>query len=213
MHTTREVVNRLTRYRSVLEKLRALGLVKVFSDNLADALGVSPAMVRKDFSFFHLTGNKRGGYKVEDLIRRLNEILGKEEIHKVIIVGCGKIGTALMNYSGFVRERIRIVAGFDAIPERLDPKAPIPVLDLAKLKSVIDREQVRVAVLTVPETAAAHVVEQLTAAGIKGILNFAPVLLKSTDECIVQNINIALEIENLFYLVHFMQQGLKGEHD
>lgn len=210
MHTTREVVNRLTRYRSVLEKFRALGLVKVFSDNLADALGVSPALVRKDFSVFRLTGNKRGGYKVDDLITRLNTILGKNDVQKIVIIGCGKIGTALMNYSGFMREHIRIVAGFDVVPERLEPKAATPVYDLSKLPEVVKKEQVHVAVLTVPEGAAAHAVEVMARAGIKGVLNFAPILLKGADGLVVQNINIAMEIENLFYLVHFMQQGMKG---
>ena len=211
MQATREMVVRLTRYRSVLEKLRSLGFVKVFSDNLADALGVSSALVRKDFSSFHLTGNKRGGYKVDDLVSRLNTILGKDEEQKVVIVGCGKIGTALMNYSGFMRERIRVVAGFDSDPQRLTPQAAIPVLDMSKLKSVVQKEQVRVAVLTVPESAAAVVADACADAGIKGILNFAPVLLKSTGDMTIQNINIASEIENLFYLVRFMQHGLKSE--
>lgn len=211
MQTTREMVIRLTRYRGVLEKLRSLGFVKVFSDNLADALGVSSALVRKDFSSFHLTGNKRGGYKVDDLISRLNTILGKNEEQKVIIVGCGKIGTALMNYSGFMQGRIRVVAGFDSDPQRIAPQAAIPVLDLARLKSVVQKEQVRVAVLTVPESAAAAVADACAEAGIKGILNFAPVLLKGGDDMMIQNINIASEIENLFYLVRFMQHGLKSE--
>lgn len=211
MQATRETVIRLTRYRSVMEKLRSLGFVKVFSDNLADALGVSSALVRKDFSTFHLTGNKRGGYKVDDLITRLNTILGRDDEQKVIIIGCGKIGTALMNYSGFMREHIRVVAGFDTDPQRLAPQAAIPVLDLSKLKSVVQKEQVRVAVLTVPESGAAVVANACADAGIKGILNFAPVLLKSNGDMMIQNINIASEIENLFYLVRFMQHGLKGE--
>ena len=211
MQTTREMVMRLTRYRSVLEKLRSLGFVKVFSDNLADALGVSSALVRKDFSAFHLTGNKRGGYKVEDILARLNNILGKDEEQKVIIVGCGKIGTALMNYRGFSRERIRVVAGFDANPDRLAPQAPIPVLDPSRLKAVVNKEQVRVAVLTVPESAATQAADQLADAGIKGILNFAPARIKGGPELVIQNINIASEIENIFYLVHFIQHGIKGD--
>ncbi|MBP7275067.1 MAG: redox-sensing transcriptional repressor Rex [Kiritimatiellae bacterium] len=213
MQTTREMVMRLTRYRSVLEKLRSLGLIKVFSDNLADALGVSSALVRKDFSAFHLTGNKRGGYKVEDLLSRLNSILGKDAEQKVIIVGCGKIGTALMNYHGFSRERIRVVAGFDTNPDRLAPQAAIPVLDLARLKTVIQKENARVAVLAVPESAAPPAAEQLAEAGIKGILNFAPAMLKSGPNLVIQNINIASELENIFYLVHFMQHGIQGDAD
>jgi redox-sensing transcriptional repressor len=175
---------------------------------MADALGVSPALVRKDFSVFGLTGNKRGGYKVDDLLQRMNTILGKEDVQKVIIVGCGKIGTALMNYSGFARERICIVAGFDTNPDRLAPNAPIPVLGMDRLGDLLQKEHVQVAIMTVPEGAASSVADLLVAAGIKGILNFTPTILKGTDRMTVHNINIALEIENLFYLVHFTQQGL-----
>ena len=206
MSVTREAVNRLCRYKNLLEKLQSLGFVKVFSDNLADAVGVSSALVRKDFSVFGLAGNKRGGYRVEELVGQMNRILGKDEAQKVIIVGCGKIGTALMNYRGLARERIRIVAGVDVNPAKVAPAAPVPVRDLLEMPELIRREKIRVAILAVPETVAAHVAGTLIAAGIKGILNFAPILLKSTDECIVQNINIALELENLFYHVRFAQK-------
>jgi redox-sensing transcriptional repressor len=200
------VVIRLSRYKNVLYRLKSLGFVRVFSDNLADALGISPALVRKDFSVFGISGNKRGGYRIEDLIAQLGRILGKDEVQKVVLVGCGKIGTALMAYRGFAREQIRIAAGFDVNPSKLDPKAPIPILDMGELPGVIAREGIKVAIVTVPETAAGHVVETLIAAGIRGILNFAPISLKSSDACFIHNINIALELENLFYFVRFADQ-------
>ena len=96
-----EIIKRLSQYKSVLQKLKTLGFVKVFSDNLGDAIGVSSSLVRRDFTAFGLTGNKRGGYNIDELITRLNTILGKEDVQRIIIVGCGKIGTALMNYTGF----------------------------------------------------------------------------------------------------------------
>jgi len=204
--TNKEVVQRLSRYKSVLHKLKSLGFVKVFSDNLADALGISPALVRKDFSVFGLSGNKRGGYKIDDLVGQLDTILGKDEPRNAIILGCGKIGTALMNYKGFAHERIRIVAGFDVNPAKLDPAAPIPMLDMAELDAVIAREQARIAIMTVPEAAANHTLELLVAKGIRGVLNFAPVALKSSAGCIIHNINIAMEIENLFHLVRFAEK-------
>ena len=178
MNATKEVVVRLTKYKSVLEKLRSLGFVKVFSDNLADALGVSPALVRKDFSFFGLAGKKRAGYRVEDLIAQLNHILGVDEVQRVIVVGCGKIGTALMRYRGFAREKIRVVSGFDVDPTKIDPNAPVPIRDLNEIPYIVKSESIRVAILSVPETVASQVAETLVAAGIKGILHFAPILLK-----------------------------------
>ena len=198
-----DIAHRLSQYRSVLYKLQALGFVKVFSDNLGDALELSPALVRKDFSLFHLTGNKRGGYQIDDLLAKLNRLLGKDKVQKIIIVGCGKIGQALMNYNGFHREGIQVIAGFDTNPAVINPAAAIPILDLKELKAYVKREGVRIAIMAVPDNAATQVLELLRSSEIKGVLNFAPVPLKGSDTCIIRNINIGLEIENLFYFVKF----------
>ncbi len=195
----RETVNRLSNYRKVLIKLKSLGFQKVFSDNLADALGVSAAQVRKDFSLFGLTGNKKGGYQVCYLIDKLNEILGKHEEQRIIIVGCGKLGNALMGHNRFVREGIKVVAGFDTDPAIIDPEARVPIHDLSTLPEFVAGEHVRIAIMTVPEGAANHVYEILLESDIRGILNFTPVQLKGNEHCVVHNVNLALEIENLFY--------------
>lgn len=203
----RDMIQRLTKYKSLLHKLRALGFVKVFSDNLGDAVGISSALVRKDFSTVGLTGHRRGGYKIDDLIERLNKVLGKDTIQKIIIVGCGKIGTALINYRGFEREQIQAVAGFDVKPERIDPKAPIPILPMSDLAAFVKKNGVQIAVMTVPEDAASQVLDALMNAGIKGVLNFTPLQLKGSERCWINNINIALEIENLFYYVRFAHKA------
>lgn len=202
----KDMIQRLSRYKSILYKLKSLGFVKVFSDNLADAVGMSSALVRKDFATVDLSGNKRGGYRIDDLISRLNTILGKDQVQKIVIIGCGKIGTALINYHGFAREGIKVVAGFDVKPDLLNPQAPIPILDMAQLGGFIRKENIQIAIMTVPEGAASQVLETLTSQGIKGILNFAPVQLKGTETCFIQNINIAQEIENLFYYVRFAEK-------
>jgi redox-sensing transcriptional repressor len=206
----REVIPRLLKYRDVLLKLKAMGFVKVFSDNLADAVGVSPSLVRKDFSVVGLSGNKRGGYRIEALAEQLGRLLGAGELQRVVIIGCGKIGTALMNYRGFDAQRVRIVAGFDVNPAKFDPSAPVPVYPYDEMPRMVKAEHVLVAILATPETAAAHVAEQLGAAGVRGILNFAPIALKSSPTCIVQNINIAMALENLFYFVRFAPPDLTG---
>lgn len=207
MNTNQEVIRRLSRYRNVMRKMKALGLVKVFSDNLADAIGVSSSLVRKDFSMFNLTGNKRGGYRIEDLVSKLNVLLGKEKKQKIIIVGCGKLGQALMNHNGFPRVGIRVMAGFDSDPEVLDSEAPIPILHVKKIKEFIIENQIRVAALTVPEPAAQGMVETLKKTCVKGVINFAPIPLKSSDDFLINNINVEQEIENLFYNIHFNETG------
>ena len=94
----RQCIIRLSRYKNALNRLKGLNFVRVFSDNLADAAGVTAAQVRKDFSLFGITGNRRGGYKVEELTDQLNRILGKDQLQEVVVVGMGNIGQALDQY-------------------------------------------------------------------------------------------------------------------
>lgn len=204
----KELIQRLVRYKNILLKFKSLGLSRVFSDNLGDAAGVSSSLVRKDFSLANLTvGNKRGGYPIEVLLQRLDGILGTHILQRIIIVGCGKIGTALLNYKGFSNENVEVVAGFDNNPSRINPAAtPIPILPISQLAAFVQEQKIQVAVLAVPENAAAGILDQLAAAGVQGVLNFSPVQLKAGTALFVQNINIAFEIENLFYFVRFNQR-------
>ena len=210
MYTNQEVIRRRSRYRNVMRQMKGLGLFKVFSDNLADAVGVSPSLVRKDFSMFNLTGNKRGGYRIDDLVSKLNILLGKDKKQRIIIIGCGKLGRALMNHNGFPRVGIRVVAGFDSDPEVLDAEAPIPVFHVKKIKEFIEENKIRVAALTIPEPAAQGMVETLTKTCVKGVINFAPLSLKSSDDFLIHNINVEQEIENLFYNIHFSESTSGG---
>lgn len=207
MKTQSAVIERLLKYRDVMQKMKGLGFIRVFSDNLADAVGVSPSLVRKDFSLFGLTGNKRGGYHIEELISRLNVILGKDRKQKIIIIGCGKMGRALMNYNGFPRVGIRVAAGFDSDPGLLDADAPIPILHVSKIKDFITENGIQVAVLTVPESSAQSIIDSLKKTCIKGVINFAPVSLRSSENFLIQNINVEQEIENIFYQIRFAENA------
>ena len=199
MFSNSDPIRRLSNYRRVLCKLRALGFEKFVSDNLGGALDISPAQVRKDFADYGLTGNKKGGYIVKDLIEKLNKILGKDDLQKIIVVGCGGMGRTLMNYNGFAGEGMKVVAGFDANPSVIDPNAIVPIYDINDMPDYIRKEKIELAIMTVPESAASKVAEILKANRIKGILNFAPIMLKSTEECIIRNINIIHEMENIIY--------------
>ena len=205
-----DMLIRITRYYRALNRLRAIGLEKVFAHNLSDAAGVSAAVVRKDFSLLAIHGQKRGGYEIVDLIEKLSAILGKGDPQNVIVVGCGRIGKALMHYSGFEPDGIRVVAGFDTDPVVYsDVSHPVPVYPLSRLEEVIEALDVKVAIITVPESSAADTAEKLIDAGIKGILNFSPITLKARpavqgeNPCVIHNINIALELEQIFYQLQF----------
>lgn len=202
MVMNRKCILRLSRYKNALKRLKALGFVKVFSGNLADAAGVTSSQVRKDFSLFGITGNRRGGYKVDELITRIREILGKNETQKVVIIGVGNIGNALIRYKGFETGGIRIVAGFDIDPSRYQPHSSVPILPLEEFRTYVQSNEIRIGILAVPDVAAHHVSEIMIAAGIKGILNFAPIQLRGADEVIISNINLEVELENLIYFVN-----------
>ena len=210
----RGIVLRLAKYLRVLQKLKSLGFVKVFSNNLGDAVGVTPAVVRKDFSQINIPGNKRGGYNVDTLIDHIIDVLGKEERQDIVIVGYGNIGHALLNYRDFHNEGINVVAVFDVKPDVLDREADPPILPMEELGEFVQKRGIQVAALAVPDSAATEVFDTLIEAGIRGVLNFTTVELKCAGKCdmhncpikcVVQNVNIGLEIENLFYLVNMRQ--------
>jgi redox-sensing transcriptional repressor len=212
----RGIVLRLAKYLRVLHKLKSLGFVKVFSNNLGDAIGVTPAVVRKDFSTINIPGNKRGGYNIDVIVDEIEHVLGKDGHQEVVVIGCGRIGQALMAYPEFDREGIEVLAGFDVNTDVIDPTATPPILPLEELSEFAHRRNVQVAVLAVPDQAATEVFDLIVDAGIPGVLNFTSVQLKCSKcdydtcpvRCIVQNVNIGLEIENLFYLVRMQHADI-----
>lgn len=206
MQINRNCIIRLSRYKNALSRLKTLGFVKVFSENLADAVGVTACQVRKDFSMFGVTGSKRGGYQIDALIESLNTILGKNEIRKVIIAGAGNIGTALLRYKGFEEEGIKIAAVFDIDPTKINHDSLIPVFPLEALKEYIKNNKIEIGIIAVPDVAAQQVMDAMVSSGIKGVLNFAPIRLRGPEECVINNVNIELELENVIYYVNALEK-------
>jgi redox-sensing transcriptional repressor len=209
MNISEDLIRRMSNYRRVLYKLKSLGFINVFSDNLGDALNISSTQVRKDFSMFKITGKKKGGYDVNETLKRLNDILGKNQVQNVVVIGCGKMGRALIEYIGFTAEGMKIVAGFDTDPLLVDNAGRIPIYDISELGNVVNEFNVKVAIMTVPESSASQLIEVLENAGIKGILNFAPIELKSRGNCRIHNLSIILELENMIYFVNHLDDKIK----
>jgi len=206
----RNCVIRLFSYKNALNRLKSLGFIKVFSENLADAVGGNSTQVRKDFSLFGITGNKKGGYVIDSLIESLNSILGKNELYRVVIVGGGNIGTALRNYKGFEKEGIKIVAVFDIDISKQQKTGEVPILPLEDLVGFVAENKIEIGIIATPEAGAQRALDLMLSAGIKGVLNFAPIRLRAGEEIVVNNINLGIELENVIYLVNVMgkQKGL-----
>ena len=200
---------RVTQYFRSLNRLKTIGLERVFAHNLADAAGVSAATVRKDFSLLGIYGQKRGGYDLSELLASLGELLGKGDSQNCIIIGCGRIGKAMMHYNGFEQDGIKVVPAFDSDPlVYSDASHPIPVYPLSRIDEVVQALDVKVGILTVPEQSASDSYERLVGSGVLGILNFTPITIKPQLQKdgrmpVVHNINIALELEQIFYELKF----------
>ncbi len=207
----RTQIMRLLKYKNALRRMKSFGFIKAYSNNLGDAIGITSVQIRKDFSLFNITGNKKGGYNIDDLLEQIDEILGKQISHNIILVGNGKIGKALVNYRGFENEGIRIVAAFDSNPEEVDRDAKIPVYPVEEIKDFIEKNNIEIAILSVPDIEAQKMFDIICNAGIKGVLNFAPIQLLEKPNCIINDVNIANEIESLFYFINDVKYTNKGK--
>ena len=197
----RKSLRRILLYRGSLLQLQALGVKKVYSYTLGNETGISAEQVRKDFSEYHIKGNQRGGYNVDQLIGEMEHIFHKDGRQNIIVVGRGNIGSSLANYDRFIQRQINIVATFDIDPSKQRIRSEIPVYTMERMKEIIDRFCVRTAIIAVPYIAAQKVCDQLVQYGIEGIINFAPVILKVPDNIIVNNVHLSDEIESVIYCV------------
>jgi len=207
--SNKNCINRLSRYKGALCHFKELGFVKIFSTYLAQAVGVTSGQIRKDFSIFKIHGNKRGGYVIDTLLADLNNILSKNETQKVVLVGVGNLGQALIHYKGFAREGFHLVAAFDIDPVKITATGDVQVLPLKEMASFIKDNSIEFGIITVPTVVAQNVFDVMIAAGIKGVLNFAPCSLTTSDESVhVNYVNLELELEQLIYFTKLKKKTL-----
>jgi redox-sensing transcriptional repressor len=192
-------VRRLSAYLRFLEDAEARGVSTISSQDLARRGGTTSAQVRKDLSFFGSFGKRGLGYSVAELGHRLREILGLGREWRVIIIGAGKIGAALAQYRGFEQRGFKVIAAYDTSPERVGGLDTIEVRDMATLERDIERDRPDIAVLAIPGENAQAVLDRLTRAGIRAVLNFAPVQLQSPSDVTVKTVNMAMELEGLSF--------------
>jgi redox-sensing transcriptional repressor len=198
----RKTIYRLSIYLRCLQRLKSNGLRTVSSDALARAAGVKPTQLRKDLTYFGQFGTRGLGYDVEQLAAMISDLLGTTSLQPVILIGVGNLGLALLTYRGFEQEGFEIIAAFDVNVDRRRTKhVKQPIYPLDKLEEIVQARAVRMAILTVPATSAQEVTNRLVLCGIAGILNFAPIVLQVPEDVTVNNVNVAIELENLSYFI------------
>jgi len=195
-------VRRLSLYLRFLEEFEEQGASTISSAALATRGGTTSAQVRKDLSFFGSFGKRGMGYEVAALKTQLQEILGLNRRYRVVVVGAGKIGSALVQYQGFRDRGFDLVAIYDADPKKIGRSwNGLSVRDVTQLEKDLKHDPADIAAIVTPADAAQAVADRLVASGVTTILNFAPVQLQVPERVAVKTVNLVLELEALSYVL------------
>lgn len=196
------VVSRLSLYLRQLQQEVRDGQATISSKELGRLLGFTDAQVRKDLAYFGHFGYPGIGYRCDELIAQIKKILGTDQQWPVALVGVGNLGRALLGYKGFAQRGFRIVAAFDADPEAIGKDIDgIPVYHLDSLPEVARDNRIRLGMIAVPGPSAQSVADRLTAVGVDGILNFAPVTITLPEGVSLVGVDLAIELEQLTFSV------------
>jgi redox-sensing transcriptional repressor len=193
-------ISRLNLYLRLLKDLyRENQDTTISSRQLANELGINPHQVRKDLSYFGQFGRRGIGYKVKDLIKDITGILGLDKEWNICLCGLGNLGSALISYKGFKKEGLNVVAVFEKDPVKLKKKAgKVAIFPTEKIESIIKTKNIEIGIIAVPAEAAQEIADNLINAGIKAILNFAPVKLSVPKEKVkLRNVDLSIELINL----------------
>ncbi len=193
-------ISRLSRYYRALVQLDKENYETVSSKDLARMEHLTPAQVRKDLSFFGSFGTRGLGYPVKELRDKLAKILGVDMQWHVALVGIGNIGSALVSYKEFTRQGFKITLLFDNDQRKIGSNHKgIVIKDVKDLTKELKSNHIEIVVIAVPPQQAQNVVDDVVKAGIKAILNFAPINLKVPEDVFLRNENMAMELEHLSF--------------
>jgi redox-sensing transcriptional repressor len=194
------IIGRLPVYLRALQQLSERGILTTSSQELGEIIGISAAQIRKDISQFGEFGKQGTGYSVPFLIERLRDILKVDRVWEIVIVGMGDIGHALARYQGFANRGFHVNMVFDNDPEKIGQKVgDYEVLDTATLAEKLKQNKIKIAMLTVPATAAQEITDQLVKAGVRAILNYAPISLNVPSNVRVQYIDPVAHLQRMTY--------------
>ena len=195
-------VPRLSQYLRTLQEMQNRDIKTVSSRQLADAVGTNPAQIRKDLSYFGEFGTRGVGYDVDLLVNEISKRLGLDRSWNVIIIGSGKLGTALALYRGFEKQGFNLVGMFDSDPKVYgQDRGAGPVIPINEMESFLKQNEVHIAIITTPAEAAQSMIDRVIAAGVPSVLNFAPIVASSDKRVILRQVDLSTELMTLsFYL-------------
>ena len=194
---------RLPLYYRYLNILADSGKARVSSNELAEGVKVDSATIRRDFSYFGALGKRGYGYDVVNLLNFFKKTLNQDELTTVALVGVGNLGHALLHFNFQKTNNIRIGVAFDVDEKLVNTiEDKIPIYHMDNMKEQLSLQQIEIAILAVPADAAQAVADDLVDVGVKGILNFTPVRISVPDEVLVQNVDLANELQTLIYFLN-----------
>lgn len=194
------VVRRLPIYLRFLTELEMKQVHTVSSQDLGHKLDMNPAQIRKDLAYFGEFGKKGIGYDVAYLIQEIRHILKLDQHIQVALVGAGNLGRALCNYNAYFQDNMKIVAVFDAVPEKVGTKINnLEVRPMEDLGSTIKALKIKIGIITVPAADAQNVADEFVKSGVEAILNFAPVIIRVPHRIRVHNADFTTDLQSLAY--------------
>ncbi|MCO5200653.1 MAG: redox-sensing transcriptional repressor Rex [Chloroflexi bacterium] len=204
------VINRLPVYARALAELAARGETVVSSQALGELLDVTPAQIRKDLSYFGRFGKQGRGYNVASLLNKLREILGIDRQWRLCLVGVGRLGQAIAEYGGFGPQGFEIVAAFDASPDVVGRQVGgVTIHDIEELDTFLRHARVDIGIVAVPASAAQGVVDKLVEAGIRAILNYAPITAHVPRDVSIRHIDPVLAMQSMTFYIKRAEPGGK----
>lgn len=200
VNISKATIDRLPLYFRTLRLAQDEGIDIVSSDELGRRLGITPEQIRKDLASFGQFGKKGVGYYVNELKRNVGEILGLNNHWNIAVVGIGHLGAALANYQNFVTLGFNLVALFDQDPNVIGTTVNhVKVEDIQRMKEIVQERNIQIGIIAVPAAFAQGVANQLVAAGIKGIWNFAPIKMDVPDSMHIVNEDLSIGLSSLSY--------------
>lgn len=209
----RATAKRLPLYYRYLNILHDGGKDRVSSNELAEAIHVDSATIRRDFSYFGALGKRGYGYDVDDLIEFFKNILHQDRLTNVALIGVGNLGHALLNFNFHQDSNIRISAAFDTNPKNINTiQGGVPIYPMNQIVAQLKEQQISVVILTVPSNVAQEVANQVAQAGVNGILNFTSIRLNVPAGIRVHNVDLTNELQTLIYFIdHYDKKSDEDE--